>query len=476
MKKLFNKWRKLPNSVKSALVFTIATFFVKGISFIVTPIFTRIMNINDYGIIVTYNSWVSIIDVFAILGLTSAGVFNVGLNDNKDKRDRYISNCLGLCNVTTILVFSIIFIIKHFIYHNFLLDNVYLFIMFINFLFSPAQIFWLTRQKYEYKYKLAAFITIISTIISQGLSILFVYSFKTDIAIYKLLGNEIGVLLFAIPIYIFLLKNGKQYFNYSEWKKILKLAIPLIPHYLAQHIMSSSDRIMISTYVSKADAAIYGVVSYISLIASIIWNSINASLVPFTFDKLNQKKYNDINKVSMKLIVGCALICAFVIIIAPEVMSILAPNNYKAGVYAVPPLVFVVYLQALYNLFANIEFYHKKTGKIALSTCIASFTNVILNILIIPKYGFIGASYTTLVSTIVNVVLHYFNYKKCQDNDIYDIKNILLLSIGLFAFSLLANLLYINNIVRYGLIVISLLLLVVFKNKVLGLIKMLKTR
>ena len=43
----------------------------------------RSTDIDEYGIVTMYNSWVSIIEIFAVLGLTSAGVFNVGLNDNK---------------------------------------------------------------------------------------------------------------------------------------------------------------------------------------------------------------------------------------------------------------------------------------------------------------------------------------------------------------------------------------------------------
>lgn len=475
MNKLFDKWRFLPNSVKSAIVFTIATFITKGISFLVTPIFTRLMDISDYGIIVTYTSWMSIIDVFAVISLTSAGVFNVGLNDNKDRRDQYISTCIILCNITTLISFGIIFFIKYFFIKDLILDFQLLLIMFIHFLFNPAQIFWLTRQKYEYKYKLASLITILSIILSQGLSILALLIFKDNPIFFKTLGNEIGLLIIALPIYIILLIKGKKYFDLKEWIKILKLAIPLIPHYLAQHIMTSSDRIMISNYVNKAGAAIYGVVSYISLIASIIWNSINASLVPYTFEKLNDKKYNEINKTCMKLLIGCTLVCLLIILFAPEILGILAPKNYSSGIYIVPPLVYTVYLSALYNLFANIEFYYKKTSEIAMATCIASVINVILNILLIPRFGVVAAAYTTLISSIVNVLMHYINYTKCQEKRIYNIKYILILSILLLIVSLLSNLLYLNIIIRYVLLLLLMFICILKRNWFVNLFKI-KTR
>lgn len=47
----------------------IGSLFNKGIGFITVPIFTRILTLSDYGIVTTYNSWVSIISMFISLAL-----------------------------------------------------------------------------------------------------------------------------------------------------------------------------------------------------------------------------------------------------------------------------------------------------------------------------------------------------------------------------------------------------------------------
>ena len=471
MRKLLNKWKTLPNSVKSSIAFVFSSLIVKGCVFIVTPIFTRIMDINDYGIVTTYNSWISIIEIFAILGLTSAGVFNVGLKDNKETRNEYISSCLGLCNLTTLIVFCIIVVLKLFLGENFILENKYLFIMFIHFLFNPAQIFWITRQRYEYKYKFPTIITISSVIISQLISIIFVLVFKNDTSFYKILGRELGVLIFTIPIYIILLKKGKDYINLKRWKNILVLAIPLIPHYLSQHIMDSSDKIMISNMVNAGDAAIYGVVANISMIGTIFWNAINASLIPYTFDKIENKKFKDIDNLCKKLLVGYTVILFMIILLAPEILSILAPTNYHKGIYCVPPLTFVIFMHALYNLFANIEFYNKKTKNIAFATVLATIINLILNYIFIPKYSFIAASYTTLVANIVLVFCHYLSYKKTETNKIYDSKFILLLSTIFLIFIGLCNILYLNNYIRYSFMLLILLFIFIKRKELISSIK-----
>ena len=49
VKNLFVRWNNLSNAMKASLAFVFASFFVKGISFITTPIFTRIMDQTQYG-------------------------------------------------------------------------------------------------------------------------------------------------------------------------------------------------------------------------------------------------------------------------------------------------------------------------------------------------------------------------------------------------------------------------------------------
>ena len=461
--KIVNKIKETPNSVKSSVALIISSLLVKGIAFIVTPLFTRLMDMDDFGIVTTYNSWASIIEVFAILGLTSAGVFNVGMKDNKKTRGEYISSCLGLCNLTTLITFIVVFIVKILLGENSTISYEMLGVMFIHFLFSPAQIFWLTRQRYEYKYKLSTIISIGSVLLSQLLSVLFVM-FADNKSFGKIFGNEIGVLLFAIPFYILLLKRGGDYINLKRWKQILVLSLPLIPHYLAQHIMGSSDKIMITHMTGAADSAIYGVVMNIGLIGTIFWNAINASLVPYSFDKIEKRRYKDIDKLSKKLITGYSIILLFVILLAPEILAILAPASYSGGIYCVPPLTFAVFTQALYNLFANIEFYNKKTSGIAAATVGATIINLILNWLLIPKFSYVGASYATLIADIALIFFHYLNYKRTKTNNIYDVRYIFILSVTFLVVSLLAIPLYNIAIVRYVLL-LAIILTAIFARK-----------
>mgnify|MGYP003247363785 CR=1 FL=1 len=67
-------WNKRPSEgMKSAVAYTFASLFSKGLAFVTVPIFTRIMSTSEMGTVNLYNSWQSILTVVATLSLTYGG-------------------------------------------------------------------------------------------------------------------------------------------------------------------------------------------------------------------------------------------------------------------------------------------------------------------------------------------------------------------------------------------------------------------
>lgn len=458
MKQLITKWRNTPRPVKSSFLFAFSTFIVYGISFFTIPVFTRIMSQSEYGLLATYGAWMSILEVFSLLGINSAGVLNVGLNEYKEHRAQYLSSILILTNLVTLIVFGVIFYIKNSFYSNFLLPNQLLILMFLHFWFHTALVFWLTQQRYEYKYRIPVLIVIASAIISQGIAIIAVLNSESELGMVKLWSEEIGGLLFSIPIYFYILIRGKTFFSLSIWKNVCFFAIPLIPHYLSQHIMGSADRIMLTELVSQSATGIYSLPFGIGIVTEVLWSAVNSSLVPFTFEHLNEKKYNDIDIVVRVLLLAYGIICFFVTLLAPEALMILAPSEYYGGIYAVPPLICVAYMHALYNVYANIEFYHKKSKNIATATFLATIANVALNIVLIPYWGYVGAAYATLLSNLILIYLHYHGYRKASSNRIYQDHLIAKITAFILFLCLFSNILYINSMIRYTTLLIILII------------------
>ena len=94
---LTNKYNKMNAPVKMAFWFLICSFLQKGIGFITTPVFTRIMTEGEFGRYSVYQSWYSIISVFATLSI-SGNCFTRGLvvENEENKRHELASSFYGL--------------------------------------------------------------------------------------------------------------------------------------------------------------------------------------------------------------------------------------------------------------------------------------------------------------------------------------------------------------------------------------------
>ena len=463
--KIMDRWRKLQAPARASIVFVFISFLLRGLSFLTTPVFTRLVSTAQYGLISTYNNWAAIVEVFAVLGMTSAGAFNVGLNDYRDDQDRYISSMLVLCTMADIVTFALLFVFKRVFPDILTLPDHLLLLMGLHFALYPAQIFWVTRERYAFRYRAAAIVSILSSLLSQVIAILAVIFIPgEDKGTTRLWSGEIVVMAFSIPIYAMLLIRGKCLWDPERWKKTLVFVLPLLPHYLAHYVMSGADRIMVNNMNSETDAAIYTLASVLGLAASMVWNSINVSLVAYSYDKMNRDETEGIRKISVPLVLLYGGLCFGVTLVTPEIFLIMAPETYHSGIYAVPPVASVAFLSALYNLLANVEFYYKKARWITLSTVTAAVVNVVLNAIFIPKFGFVAAAYTTLVSYLVLLVMHWLGYRKCATAPIYDMKTLTGICAAIVCACLLCSLTYETVLLRYG-IVAALLLVIVLKRK-----------
>ena len=109
--------------------------------------------------------------------------------------------------------------------------------------------------------------------------------------------------LCSIPFYVYLLVKGKGPYNKKYWRYALILNTPMIIHGLSKHVLDASDRLMISSMVGKSAVGIYTVLHSVSSLSVIMWNAINASLVPYVFHSIEEKKTEKINNLSTVLLI-----------------------------------------------------------------------------------------------------------------------------------------------------------------------------
>ncbi len=228
---------------------------------------------------------------------------------------------------------------------------------------------------------------------------------------------------------------------------------------------------MIEKFCDISQAGIYGFSYKISEAMTIFNSALLASLIPWTYKKLKEKKFIEIqDKVFITIFLVGSLNMLF-ILLAPEMVSILGTEEYKEAIYIIPPVTCSCFLMYLFNVFVNVTYFYEHNKLVVAASIIAAIVNVVLNYVFIPSYGYLAAGYTTLVSYICLAIVHGIIYKytlKLEgiNTPVYDLRKILIFSISIIITGTLSSFLYQNYIARYVIVVLLFFIFFIKRDKI----------
>lgn len=474
IKKLFVKYNSLPVQVKASMWFFVCSVLQRGISMITTPIFTRLLSAAEYGQFSVFNSWLSICQIIVTMQLT-AGVYTMGIVKFKEEEKIFTSSLQGL-NLVLCLVWTFIYLLfRDFWNALFSLTTVQMLAMMLMIWASSSFTFWMTTQRNQYQYRKLVIVTLIVSVLKPAVGIFFVLRAEDKVTA-RILGLALVEVICYSGFFVVQMLCGKKFYSGKCWKYAILFNLPLIPHYLSNTVLGSSDRIMIQKMVGESEAGIYSLAYSVSQIMAMVNESLNKTMSPWLYQKLRDKNYAAMPKVvysSLILIAGANLV---LIAMAPEIVYIFAPAEYMDAIYVIPPVAMSVYVQYLYLCFAPFEFYFEKRVWTTIGTLVSAVLNIALNYIFIQKFGYQTAGYTTLVGYAVNSLMHYYFMRKVCRRYLDDLKpykpSLLLLISGLF---MLIGFLYIptysNIFVRYGLTVVLLFIFFLQRKKLIPMLK-----
>lgn len=457
LEKVLQKYRALPPVAKASGWFLLCTIIQKSVNLITTPIFTRLMSTEQYGLVTAYNSWFQIFAIFTTLKLNGA-VFNKGMSRFKEDRDGYTATQQTVTLGLTIIVFILYLIFRPIINRYTELPTFIMVLMFLELAFMPAVDFWTIRNRYEYIFKPVVIRTLLMAFLNAFLGVMAV-SLWEEKAYARILSIVFVNTLFGMVLFGINRKNSKTAFNPQYAKFALLFNLPLLLHYISHYILEQFDRIMIQRMVGLSAAGIYGVAYNMGLMLRIVTVSLNNSLVPWEYEQLEKKNFKGLNDVLFCIfmfVAGCGLaIAAF----APEIMAILATEKYCEGIYCIPPIALAMIFSFMYTTFANVEIYYDLNKfTMYISTAVAG-VNIALNYVFIKLYGYQAAAYTTLACYMLFAAGHYIYMetklrKRLNVAAVFDLKRILLLSTGAISLGLIFSAVYNHTIIRYFLILV----------------------
>ena len=444
-------------ALKSGLWYTIANFLTRAVGIITTPIFTRLLTHEEFGLYNNYTSWLSLATIVVTLNLEST--FISARFDYKEKFDEYIFSTLCLSSASAFIWIFILNLCSDWAVLHLGIDKIYLNCMMIYLLFYPAINIFQVRERFKYEYKVSVALSFIITIGTALISVCLVL-WLPDKLMGRIFGSSIPSIIVGLVLYLYIYHKGRH-IKICYWKYALPICLPYIPHLLSLSVLNSVDRIMITKLCGAEDNALYSLAYTASCVVSILLTSLNTAYSPWLGEQLNAKRFDEIKAFSKKYIIIFSGLALGIMLISPEIILVLGGNTYMEAKYVMPPVMLGCVCQFLYTMFVNVEQYYKKTIGMAVASVSSAIINYVLNYIMIPKYGYIAAAYTTLISFLWLQLVHMFLVYRIGHSNVYNYKFIFFAVIIMTLVSVGVNFLYEHMILRFILLTAYIVLLCV---------------
>lgn len=211
------------------------------------------------------------------------------------------------------------------------------------------------------------------------------------------------------------IKTAVALFDRPEW---LKTGQAMILVSSLQVILAQSDTVMIGALVGTAETGLYTAARKISgllIFPLIAVNSILAPMVVSLYQNNDRAKLQNTVSTAVNSIFFLTAAIALFIAIAGKPILGLFGNEFRGAYFLLLIHLFGQLVNAMAGpvaLLLNMTGYHNYTAKILL---VSTFVNIILNALLIPVYGAVGASIATAVATIMwNVAMAIVVWQKMK--------------------------------------------------------------
>ena len=292
-----------------------------------------------------------------------------------------------------------------------------------------------------------------------------IYNPKIGIG-YIFISNLIAS-LFTLLLLLPEILKVQLVFVTSLWKRMIIYALPLLIAGLAGMVNETLDRILL-TYLLPAKQAmtqigIYSACYKVSIIMTIFIQAFRFAAEPFFFSRSQEK---DSKKTMADIMKFFVIICSIIFLVTMMniqwIQYFAGSREFRSGIKVVPVLLLA---NMFLGIFINQSIWYKLSGQThfgALLTIFGAIITIVLNIYWIPRIGYMGSAWATLICYASMMVASYFIGNKHYPVN-YDVKRILsylTLSITLYLLSrwiktdsIVLNL-FVNNMLVLGFIAV----------------------
>lgn len=406
------------NLLKKFLSFSVGGYIALVIGFFTTPITTRMLSPEQYGISSMYLLIVNILMLLAILGLDQ-GFVRYFYEESEGNKGLLLKNCLkipiGMLIIISVLILLFRVKISEFI---FLEDNDFMIIfLVIMLLFTLLNRYSFLTIRMNQKAKLFSIFQIINQLLNFIFIILF---FKVYGDNYKtiVIGSTITTVIMTIisifserKIWSFRGTNIK-----TTERELLKYSLPFTITMALTWIFQSSDKVAIKVFSNVEELGLYAAAFKIVALLNIVQTGFTTFWVPVAYERYTKEPKNleffeKIHAYISLVMFGMAL----VVLMSKDLIILLLGEKFRVASSIMPCLVLMPIMYTISETTVLGINFKKKTKYHMNISVVVAVLNILGNLLLVPYLGAKGAAISTgLVYIIFFSLRTYFSLKEIK--------------------------------------------------------------
>lgn len=372
--------------------YLLANLATRALAFISIPVYTRVLSTEDYGITAVFLSAVGILNGLIALNFdTSVSRYYYDKTSDADFKTfvgtSLISATIAIC-LTSALIYS--FAHRLSALTSLPLKTIYLLVpmavvnlvglMFI-------QIYQPLKQS-----KAIALSSLARVYLGFVFSIGLIFVFKSE----KYFGQILGQILAGGAMLVYWIRKISPYvaltFDVQHLKYILHYSIPLIPYTLSGVVIEQFGKLTIASTEGVAQAGFYTLAVSIASLTAIVTEITHMAWYPYYMEYMKSGNYerhdSDLVRIFKLTLVAAMFFSCF----GQEIGLILAKRDFTSALYLVPIITLgYVCHQLAYAYMRNLSF-ALKTSYMSLIVISAGCVNILLNSVMISRWGASGAA------------------------------------------------------------------------------------
>lgn len=412
-------------SIKKNLIYNVILNITNVLyPFITVPYVSRVLGAEGIGITSFATTFSGYFAILAALGIPTYGMREISkVRDDEIQTEDLFSELFSI-NVLSSLFFSIIYLVVVSTIPQLKNERTLFFISGITLYLSPFTIDWFFSGRENFK------IITIRSLIVKFICVIGLFIFvriKTDLIAYVLL-NVFAILGNQFWNFFVLLRSGMRIkFTFHNLKTHIKPLLYLYASVIAISIYTMLDTLMLGFLSNYREVGYYTSATKISRLILPIVTGLGTVLLPRLSYYKEQDKFTEILallKQSFSLMLFLALpITIALILISPQFVPLFFGHDFNGAIYPMQILSLLTIIIGINNL-SGVQIliglgYDKLFMNSVLLGVIVDFS---LNLLLIPRYGAIGACYSSITAELLitfvtiyyavqNAKIHFFSSK-----------------------------------------------------------------